>query len=66
MRVGDFLIAIDGEEVTAADNPYAFLVGKADRIVEVTVNDRPSAQGARSFQVRPVTSELGLRYQEWA
>jgi len=65
VRVGDFLIAIDGEEVTAADNPYAFLVGKADRIVEVTVNDRPSAQGARSFQVRPVTSELGLRYQEW-
>jgi len=62
---GDYLIAIDGEEVTTADNPYSFLVGKADRIVEVTVNDRPTAQGARSYKVNPVTSELGLRYQEW-
>ncbi len=62
---GDYLIAIDGEDVTTSDNPYSFLVGKADRIVEVTVNDLPSPQGARSFQVRPVTSELGLRYQEW-
>ncbi len=62
---GDYLIAIDGEEVTTADNPYAFLVAKADRIVEVTVNDRPTAEGARSYMVDPVTSELGLRYQEW-
>jgi len=62
---GDFLIAIDGEEVTTSDNPYSFLVGKAHRIVEVTVNDNPSSQGARTAKVRPITSELGLRYQEW-
>ncbi|MBT8398583.1 MAG: PD40 domain-containing protein [Gemmatimonadetes bacterium] len=65
VEAGDFLIAIDGEEVTTAENPYSFLVGKADRIVEVTVNDRPSPDGARTFQIQPVTSELGLRYQEW-
>jgi len=62
---GDYLIAIDGAEVTTAENPYAFLVGKAERTVEVTVNDRPSPQGARSYTVRPISSELGLRYQEW-
>ncbi len=62
---GDYLIAIDGEPVTTDDNPYAYLVGKADRIVEVTVNSRPSSDGARSYQVRPVRSELGLRYQTW-
>ncbi len=65
VQEGEYLIAIDGEEVTTADNPYQFLVGKADRTVDVTVNDRPTAQGARSYTVRPVTSELGLRYQEW-
>ncbi|MGD2122870.1 MAG: PDZ domain-containing protein [Gemmatimonadota bacterium] len=65
VREGDFLIAIDGEEVTTSDNPYSFLVGKADRIVEITVNERASSEGARTFQVRPITSELGLRYQEW-
>lgn len=62
---GDFLIAIDGEEVTTSDNPYSFLVGKADRIVDVTVNDRPTSQGARTVKVLPITDELGLRYQEW-
>jgi tricorn protease len=65
IREGDFLIAIDGEDVTTSANPYAFLVAKADRTVEVTVNDAPSREGARTFTVQPVTSELGLRYQEW-
>lgn len=62
---GEYLIAIDGQEVTTSDNPYSFLTNKADRIVEITVNDRPRPQDARTFQVRPVRSELGLRYQEW-
>ena len=62
---GDYLISIDGQDVTTADNPYSFLQGKADRIVEVTVNSRPSPDGARSYKVKPITSEAGLRYQEW-
>ncbi len=65
IREGDYLIAIDGEEVTTDDNPYAFLVNKADRIVLVTVNDRPRTAGARTYEVDPVSSELGLRYQAW-
>lgn len=65
VREGDYLIAIDGEEVTTAHNPYSFLVGKADQTVEITVNDGPASHGARSYTVRPITSELGLRYQEW-
>ena len=65
VKVGDYLIAIDGDEVTTADNPYAFLVGKAERTVDVTVNDRPGLEGARTYTVRPITSELSLRYQAW-
>ncbi len=65
VKEGDFLTAIDGDEVTTADNPYAFLVGKADRTVEITVSDRPDRQGARTFTVTPIKSELGLRYQSW-
>lgn len=66
IREGDFLIAIDGQDVTTEDNPYSFLLNKADRIVSLTVNNRPGREGARSYDVRPVRSELGLRYQEWA
>lgn len=62
---GDYLIAIDGAEVTTDDNPYSFLVNKADRIVSITVNNRPRESGARTYDVRPVRSEQGLRYQDW-
>jgi tricorn protease len=62
---GQYLIAIDGEEVTTGSNPYSFLVGKADRTIQITVNDRPRANGARTYEVRPIRSELGLRYEEW-
>jgi tricorn protease len=65
VREGDFLLAIDGDEVTTSDNPYSFLVGKAERTVEITVGDGPSWEGARSYQIRPITSEGGLRYQQW-
>jgi len=65
VQEGDFLIAIDGEEVTTRDNPHALLEGKGGRIVRVTVNGRPSVEGARSYDVRPVTSELNLRYLAW-
>jgi tricorn protease len=65
VSVGDYLIAIDGREVTTGDNPYSFLVNKVDRIVKVTVNSRPRQSGARTYDVRPVSSEQGLRYQDW-
>lgn len=64
VREGDYLIAIDGEEVTTRDNPYRFLANKAERMVRVTVSDRANGT-RRSYDVKPVTSELGLRYQEW-
>ncbi|MFC1544191.1 PDZ domain-containing protein [Gemmatimonadota bacterium] len=65
VREGEYLIAIDGEEVTTDDNPYRLLVGKADRTISVTVNDRPRREGARTYDVNPIASELGLRYEEW-
>ena len=65
VREGDWLIAIDGEPVTAADNPYRFLTNKADRTVRVTVSDRADGRSPRTYEVRPVESELGLRYQAW-
>jgi tricorn protease len=65
VREGDFLIAIDGQDVTTADNPYAFLAGKLGRTIQVTVNDRPRTDGARTYTARPIASELGLRYKHW-
>ena len=65
VREGDYLIAIDGEPVTTADNPYRFLTNKLDRTVRVTVSDQADGSNARTYEVDPVESEGGLRYQEW-
>jgi tricorn protease len=64
-RPGDYLLAIDGEEVRTSDDPYRLLRFKADRPVELTLNDRPAAEGARRVVFEPLASEGDLLYHEW-
>jgi tricorn protease len=63
---GDYLLAIDGVEVGAHDNPYRFLRYKADRPVELTLNAKPTLEGARKVTFRPVDDEQSLVYLSWA
>jgi tricorn protease len=62
---GDFLIAIDGIEVTTADNPYKFLENKVGVATRITVNNMPTHVGARTFTVHPISSELELKHLDW-
>jgi len=59
---GNYLLAIDGHEITADDNPYAFTVNCVDRTITLTVNSKPEMKGARNVTVRPIESEEALRY----
>lgn len=62
---GDFLLAIDGDDVSAEDNPYRLLRHKASRPVELLLNDSPVREGARKVVYRPIRDESKLRYLEW-
>ena len=62
---GDYLLAIDGEELAGNDNPYRLLRHKTDGSVELTVNASPSMEGSRKVEVRPLTGESNLRYLDW-
>jgi tricorn protease len=64
-KVGDYVLAIDGVELTAGDDPYRLLRHKADRPVTLTLNDRPRPEGARQVTFRPIASEESLIYLEW-
>jgi tricorn protease len=64
-RVGDYVLAIDGVELEAPDNPYRLLRHKADRPVTLTLNSRPSMEGARQVTFRPVAGEISLLYLGW-
>ncbi len=62
---GMYLISIDGYEVNSGVSPYNYLENKAGVQVVIGVNTKPSARGVREVTVRPIRSELRLRYIDW-
>lgn len=64
-RIGDYVLAIDGEELKATDDPYRLLRNKADRPVTLTLNTTPSTAGARTVSFQPLASEESLIYLDW-
>jgi tricorn protease len=65
VKVGDLILAVDGQTTRGVDNFYRLLQNKGERVVTLKVNSRPSEDGAREVRVRPVKSEQGVRYLEW-
>jgi tricorn protease len=65
VKEGDYLISIDGKEITTAVNPYFYLENKAGKNVEITVNSKPSLADARTSLIKPISSELELLYHDW-
>ena len=64
-RAGDFILAVDGVSTRGVDNFYRLLENKGDRVVQLTLNDRPAERGSRVEHVKTVTSEVQLRYLDW-
>jgi tricorn protease len=62
---GNYILAIDGKELTAKDNPYQFLLNKANRPVQLTLNDKPTSEGSWQTSYKPITQERNLVYLEW-
>ncbi|HFE53713.1 MAG TPA: hypothetical protein ENK07_09720 [Bacteroidetes bacterium] len=65
VHAGDYLLKIDGRRVHASENYLKYLLGKSGKEVELTVNSRPSLKGARTFTVKTVRTERGLRRLAW-
>jgi len=64
-REGDYVLAIDGEDLTADKNPYQLLRNKANRPVQLTLNSKPSTDGARRISYRPIITDRNLIYLDW-
>ncbi|WP_298301437.1 S41 family peptidase [uncultured Erythrobacter sp.] len=61
---GDYIIAVNGQELTEADNIYAVLSGAAGTQVSLTVASTPNGT-RRTSVIEPVGSENGLRLWDW-
>lgn len=66
VKAGEYLIAVNGREVRAADDLYSFFEATADKSVVLKVGPNADGSGAREVTVVPVGSERMLRYMAWA
>jgi tricorn protease len=64
-KVGDYVLAINGTELTGKDDPYRLLRNAADNPVALTLNTTASMEGSRQVSFRPITDESKLVYLDW-
>jgi tricorn protease len=64
-KAGDYVLAINGAEVTGKEDIYKFLRNAADSPVELTLNAKPSLDGSRKVSYKPITDESNLIYLDW-
>lgn len=65
VKAGDYILAINGTPLTADENPYRLLRIAPGQMVQLTVNSRPSTDGARTVLIKPIDSEMNLHYYDW-
>ncbi len=65
VKEGDYILAINGVPMDVSRDPWASLAGLAERTVELTVNDRPSMEGARRILVKTLEDDTDLRFAAW-
>ena len=65
VKKGEYLLAVDGQDLSGSDNIFKYFEGKAGRQVMLTVGPNPTTEGSRQVTVIPVRSEASLRNFAW-
>jgi tricorn protease len=61
-KVGDYILAVDGQSTENMNDIYTSLVDKADKQVKLTLNSKPSMEGSHVSVVVPIADEHKLDY----
>jgi tricorn protease len=64
IKQGDYLLALNGRPLRPPQSPYELLANTANETITLTVNSKPSEEGARNLQVKTISDEGELR--EWS
>ena len=64
-RAGEYILAVNGQELTARDNLFALLQGTVGQQVTLRVGPDASGKGARDIVVEPIEDERELRLWSW-
>jgi len=62
---GDYLLAVNEQELDTSKDPWAAFQGLADEVVTLTINSTPDMNDACDVTVKPMSSEFRLRNLAW-
>jgi tricorn protease len=65
VQEGDYLLAVNGVPLDPSQEPAAAFQGLADKTVSLTVNNKPTKEGAHEILVQTLPSEYRLRHLAW-
>ena len=65
VKEGDYIISVNGNNITAEDNIYNFFEGTSGLQTVLTVSENSSGADANEITVIPVANESALRTAEW-
>jgi len=65
VKAGEYILAVNGKELTTGDNFYKPFEKTAGKIVELKVGPNPDISGSRVIEVVPVEDEYALRNRDW-
>jgi len=65
LAVGEYVLAIDGQEIEAGDNYWKILSTAVNEYIPVRVAAAPDGKDARTLRIASVTSLTDIKYEEW-
>ena len=65
LKEGDYLVAINGNEIKAPADYNKYLQVIPGQTVTVTINRKPSKDGAITYEIKPIRNSSQLRYFRW-
>ena len=65
VKEGEYVLAVNDRPLDVTADPWAAFDGLADQTVRLTVNSRPTMEGARTVLVKTLGDESRLRHLAW-
>lgn len=62
---GDYLLAINGTDLKVPQDYFEMLQVTQNQKVTITVNNKPTKEGAKSYTIQPIRNNGNLRYFRW-
>lgn len=65
VQTGDYILAVNGNDVTTDKNFYSYFENTAEKIVTLTVASSADGKNKRVVKVTPIANEADLRNRDW-